>query len=353
MPGGERTGPVDDHAELVEYLRSVGLTDEEIAANEGSLLNLASRRVLFGPEERITIDAVAAGAGCAPELVRRVRMAAGLPDVGDAAVCSPLEIGVMQSFLLGAAAIGEEEALQFTRVLGAATAGLAEAAIATFATNRQASLIEEGESLAGLARAGAEATMALRSVAPVLDVFLRLHFEAASTGRFGRQEVGPILTLAVGFVDLVESTRLTLALTERELSAALSDFERETSDVLVAAGGRVVKRIGDAVMFVADDAATACGAAARILEIVGAHPQLHAARAAVTAGEVLPRDGDYFGPVVNLAARAVPIAEPGTIVVPAEVATALVAGEWDTRSIGAHPLKGFDEAVALFAVARR
>lgn len=353
MPGGERTGPTDDRAGLVEYLRSVGLTDDEIAANEGRLLNLASRRVLFGDEERITIDAVAAGAGCAPELVRRVRMAAGLPDVGDAPVCSSLEIGVMQSFLLGAAAIGEEEALQFTRVLGAATAGLAEAAIATFATNRQASLIEEGESLAGLARAGAEATMALLSVAPVLDVFLRLHFEAASNGRFGRQEVGPILTLAVGFVDLVESTRLTLALTERELSAALSDFERDTSDVLVAAGGRVVKRIGDAVMFVADDAVTACGAASRILELVAAHPQLHAARAAVATGEVLPRDGDYFGPAVNLAARGVPIAEPGTIVVTNEVRAELPDADWRVDDLGAHTLKGFDDPVELFVAFRR
>jgi adenylate cyclase len=114
-----------------------------------------------------------------------------------------------------------------------------------------------------------------------------------------------------------------------------------------------VKRIGDAVMFVADDAATACGAAARILELVAAHPQLHGARAAVATGEVLPRDGDYFGPAVNLAARAVPIAEPGAIVTTSEVAAALPIDAWDTRGIGAHTLKGFDDAVALFVVTRR
>jgi class 3 adenylate cyclase len=350
MPGGQRNGPDDEHAGLVEYLRSVGIADDDIAANEGVLLSLASRRVLFGDEPRMTVDEVADAAGCDAELVRRVRLAAGLPDPGAAPACSRLEVVVMQSFLLGVDAIGENETLQFTRVLGNATAGLAEAALATFASNRQASLVEEGESLAGIARAGAEATVALLSVAPVLDVLLRLHFEAASTGRFSSQEPAPRMSLLVAFVDLVESTRLTLALPERELSAALSDFERDASDVVVASGGRVVKRIGDAVMFVASDAAQACRAATTILDRVAAHPQLHAARAAVAAGDVLPRDGDYFGAPVNLAARAVPIAEPGAIVVTREVRDALPAHDWHVVDLGAHSLKGFDDPVELFAI---
>ena len=279
-----------------------------------------------------------------------MRMAAGLPDVGDAAACSPLEIGVMQSFVLGSATIGEDEALQFTRVLGGATAALAEAALATFASNRQALLVEGGESLATIARAGAEATTALLSVAPVLDVLLRLHFEAASTGRFAGQDPSPTLRVTVGFVDLVESTRLTLALTGPELSAALGDFERETSDIAVTAGGRVVKRIGDAVMFVVSDAVTACRVAAAIVDRVTAHPQLHAARAAVVIGDVLPRDGDYFGASVNLAARAVAAAEPNTIVVNRETLDELPARDWRIVDLGAHALKGFDAPVALFAV---
>jgi hypothetical protein len=127
-----------------------------------------------------------------------VWLAAGLPDPGDAPVCSPRQIEVMQSFVLGAAVLGEEEALQFTRVLGNATAGLAEAALATFASNRQAEMVEQGVSLAEIARAGAEATTALLSVAPVLDVLLRLHFEAVSTGRFAGQDPSPKLSLAVG-----------------------------------------------------------------------------------------------------------------------------------------------------------
>jgi class 3 adenylate cyclase len=114
-----------------------------------------------------------------------------------------------------------------------------------------------------------------------------------------------------------------------------------------------VKRIGDAVMFVASDAAAGCRAAATILDRVAAHPQLHAARASVVYGEVLPRDGDYFGATVNLAARAVPIAEPDTIVVTREVWDALPAGDWDGSDLGERALKGFDDPVKLFALSIR
>jgi adenylate cyclase len=108
----------------------------------------------------------------------------------------------------------------------------------------------------------------------------------------------------------------------------------------------------DAVMFVTSDAVSACGAAATLLERVAAHPVLDAARASVAYGRALPRDGDYFGPVVNLASRAVPVAEPGTIVVDASVRDALPVDDWIVTAIGPHALKGFDGPVDLFVVAR-
>jgi class 3 adenylate cyclase len=335
---------------LIEYLRSVGFTDEQIAVNDRRLLSLAARRVLFGDEERVTVAEIAARAGCDESLVRKVRLASGLPDGGDDAVCSPREVDVMASFIMGAALLGEDVALQFTRVLGTATAGLAEAALATFASNRQASLREDGAELAEIARAGAEATVALLAVPPVLDVLLRLHFEYVITGRFASDDTSPTVDVAIGFVDLVESTQLTLSLSSAEMSGALSDFERSASDAVVGVGGRVVKRIGDAVIFVTSDAAGACRAAATILELVAGHPMLNTARAAVTWGRVLPRDGDYFGSAVKLAARAVALAEPGMIVVDAEVRDALDRGVWPVAPLGDQALKGFDDPVALFAL---
>jgi adenylate cyclase len=350
MPG---ESDADQHGGLITYLQSVGFTDEQIAANAGRLLSLVSRRVLFGDEERVTVAEIASMAGCDEALVRKVRLASGLPDGGDAAVCSPREAEVMTSFILGATVFGEEVVLQFTRVIGNAAAGLAEAALATFLSNRQAPMLESGGDLADIARAGAEATSALLTVPPVLDTLLRLHFEYANTSRFAGEDRSPMVEVAIGFVDLVESTRLTLSLSGVELAGALSDFERNASDAVVGVGGRIVKRIGDAVMFVTSDPGGACDAARAILELVAAHPRLDAARAAVTWGRVLPRDGDYFGSAVNLAARAVPLAEPGTIVVSAEVRDALAADNWSITSLGDRTLKGFDDPVALFELRSR
>ena len=318
----------EQRRELIAYLQSVGFTDEQIAANGDSLLGLAARRVLFGDEKRVTVAEIAAMAGCDESLVRRVRLASGLPDVGDDAVCSPREAEVMTSFLLGAAVFGEEVTLQFLRVVGAATAGVAEAALATFASNRRAPLAEGGaQSRRHRARGcRSDGCVARGPAGTRRSAVGSLRERKRRSFRGCRSE--PLVEVAVGFVDLVQSTQLTLSLSGEALARALSDFEANASDAVVGVGGRIVKRIGDAVMFVTSDAGGACAAALSILEAVAAHPQLNTARAAVTWGQVLPRDGDYFGAAVNLAARAVPLAEPGTIVVSAEVLENLDSDIW-------------------------
>ena len=343
MPGA---ADADQQLELVTYLKSMGFTDAEIAANDARSANLVSGRVLFGAEGRITVAEVAARAGCDEALVRKVRLAAGLPDGGDDPVCSPREADVMAGFAAGVAVFGEAVTLQFVRVVGNAMSAVAEAALATFSTNRQVALVDGGASLVEIARAGADATTALLSVPPVMDVLLRLHFAGASVARFAGTDPGPMVSLAVGFVDLVASTQLTLALSGTELAAALTDFEQCASDAVVAAGGRIVKRIGDAVMFVTSDPSGACAAAAAMLESVARHPQLHTARAAVTWGALLPRDGDYFGRAVNLASRAVALAEPGALVVDEAARDMLPASS--VVALGAQSLKGFDDPVPLF-----
>ncbi len=339
-----------DRRELLEYLTSVGCTVDELVESSDRLMRLASRRVLFGTEPRMTVAELAERSGCAVELVRRVRLAAGLPDPGDEAACSTLEIGLIESFAVGASVFGEEVTLQFTRVLGNAATGIAEAALATFAVNRSLPLLALGGSSAEIAKAGTDATVALLGVAPVLDALLREHFDAASNGRFAGEERTPTVRVAVAFVDLVESTQLTMTLAGAELADALGDFERVASEAVVRSAGRVVKRIGDAVMFVASDAEDACEAALAIVAAVDAHPTLIAARAAVAFGAVLPRDGDYFGTAVNLAARAVPLAQPGTVVVDESVRAAVTdAGvHLPMTALGDHVLKGFDAPVALF-----
>ena len=87
----------------------------------------------------------------------------------------------------------------------------------------------------------------------------------------------------------------------------------------MASGGRIVKTIGDEVMFVTDTAATAADIAVTLTERTSSDDLLPLTRAGVAAGALVLREGDYFGPVVNLASRLTEIARPGTVLAPAEV----------------------------------
>ena len=74
------------------------------------------------------------------------------------------------------------------------------------------------------------------------------------------------------------------------------------------------------------------------------HPSIPPVRAGLASGEVTLRDGDVFGPVVNLAARAVKVAGPGEVITSSAVAAA--AG-LPAEPLGERVLKGFDVAVDL------
>ncbi|MGC1799818.1 MAG: adenylate/guanylate cyclase domain-containing protein, partial [Solirubrobacterales bacterium] len=118
--------------------------------------------------------------------------------------------------------------------------------------------------------------------------------------------------MCVGFVDLDGSTVLAQRLSTRELGTVLTEFEHVAADTVTSAGGRVVKLIGDEVLYTASDEASACTIALNLATTFTDHPV--AVRAGVAGGDVLLRDGDVFGPVVNLAARAVKVAAAGEVV---------------------------------------
>jgi len=100
-----------------------------------------------------------------------------------------------------------------------------------------------------------------------------------------------------------------------EAAVAVRRLAARANEVVAQHDARVVKLIGDEVMFVtvARDDAEAIGR--ELVEWVVAHEVLTGARVGVAEGEVLARGGDVYGPTVNLAARLVGIAAPSTIAV--------------------------------------
>ncbi len=64
------------------------------------------------------------------------------------------------------------------------------------------------------------------------------------------------LELAVGLADIAGFTTRTAGLGAAALADYVQDFESHARDVVAVSGGRVIKTVGDAVLFVADDAST-------------------------------------------------------------------------------------------------
>ncbi len=130
----------------------------------------------------------------------------------------------------------------------------------------------------------------------------------------------------VGFADLVSYTRLSQRLEQRELSVLVQRFEALASDVVTAGGGRMVKTIGDEVLFLADDPVAGAVIGLSLSEQMAVDDVVPDVRVGIAHGPVLRSLGDVFGATVNLASRLTSLAQPGTVVTDPETARRLPEG---------------------------
>jgi adenylate cyclase len=128
---------------------------------------------------------------------------------------------------------------------------------------------------------------------------------------------------AVGFADIVSYTRLARRLTESELGQLIERFEGMAADVVALNGGRVIKSIGDEVLFVTDTAAQGAAVALALQDAVIGSGDLPELRIGLAYGNILIRLGDVYGEVVNLAARLTSECKPGRVLADRELAAAL------------------------------
>jgi adenylate cyclase len=187
-------------------------------------------------------------------------------------------------------------------------------------------------------------TFAGDELAALLVYSTQLQLRAALWRRLSRDAV-PDLSVAVGFADLAGYTMLSAELDADDLRDFVDRWEELAYDTVARHGGRVVKTIGDEVMFVGLPAPVAkiAGALRDAAEAVGLPP----VRAGIAAGMVISRDGDVYGPVVNLASRLTELAPGGAIYVSDALHTDLegdasytwdALGPHDLRSIGPVPV---------------
>ncbi len=151
----------------------------------------------------------------------------------------------------------------------------------------------------------------------------------SEVSRRGAEEAGPDLyplIRSLGFVDIVSFTQRAQAMGSQDLTAMLQDFESTARDVVTSRGARVVKTIGDAVMYIADDLAVAADVVTALVDELQSGPEMMLVRASLVQGRVVSRSGDVFGPTVNLASRLVDTAEPGGIRMDEPTAMAIMHG---------------------------
>lgn len=131
------------------------------------------------------------------------------------------------------------------------------------------------------------------------------------------------LPRAIAFADLVQFTRLAQSVDGFELADVIKDFEGVCRDIISEGGGRVVKTVGDEIMFLADTPEDGVRIALSIAETIETNPELPKVRVGLAWGHMFSRYGDVFGPKVNLAARLEGIAQPGAVVVDGDTADAI------------------------------
>ena len=106
-------------------------------------------------------------------------------------------------------------------------------------------------------------------------------------------------------------TSLVRRMTERQLAAVVQRFEALATDIVTAHGGRVIKTVGDEILFVTIDAAPAAAIALDLVETMAEDDLLPDVRVGMAIGPVVSRLGDVFGTTVNRASRLTSVARPG------------------------------------------
>ncbi len=332
-----------------DVLRGLGCTDEEIdRAVEDDVLDLLMvDRMLVPTSHRLTQADVSSITELPADEARRFWRALGFLDVGDDdPAFTDMDLEAVRTFqrMVSLGLADTDTAVQMARVIGSSMARIAEAEAAP--GNTRVIVNSTGDSVLDADRFASGATESIPAMARLLEYVWRRHLQAAirrtmlARSRGESTELRPVLT--VGFADMVGFTVLSQHLGDQELAAVVARFEELAHDTVVALGGRVVKMIGDEVMFVVEDPIDGARIGLRLSEAYADDELVSDVRVALALGPTLLQEGDLYGPVVNLASRLVAVAHPGTVLVSDDLRTALVeagADEFATRPLRPRNLK--------------
>lgn len=302
--------------------------------------------LLLGGELRYTRVDIERITGLPREFTSRLWRAFGYPHTPDDAVAFTDEdltaIHRIQR-LMRNDALDDKDMIRMVRAVGQTMAKLAE---------WQVDLLTSKVATAPSRRPGVEFTQLVIELAekhianfePLIAHAWRRQLAASGTRAVAAIEAEVIPTraqAAVGFADMVSFTQLSRDLDETELARLVERFEETAADVVAANHGRLVKTIGDEVLFSAGSPRLGAEIGLAIAETIREEIEVPDVRVGVAYGPVLPLMGDVFGTTVNLAARLTSIARPGTVVIDAVLAAALESTDaYEITRIVRRPARG-------------
>lgn len=270
--------------------------------------------------EAFSLADVARTTGYSTGRIRLFWQALGFPHLADDATqLTAQDVELMSTFASFFIEKTHEQGvgLQMARVLGSNIDRIASAQVDSLV----ARVLLSGPA----AEVAAERSRLFADLMPrLMELTWRRHLANASRTRLLRPTVGDTATVCIGFADMVGFTAASQKLNQLELARVVGFFEARAYEVVAAGGGRVVKTIGDEVMFMAEDAKAGASIAMDLAQKFHEDEVLPDVHVGLASGPVVQRRGDVYGPTVNLAARIVSVALSGTVLVSDEIHAELV-----------------------------
>ena len=279
--------------------------------------------MLLGESPHLRRAEVSELSGVEPEVARARWRALGFPETDDDAVAfthADVEALRVTQELVELGVLGPDNEQAFIRTIGRAFARLAEWQVRNLLRTVDLAANEED--------GGAGQLDQLATIIPLGErvqsyVWRRHLANAASRLLLTESDDPEAAPMCVGFADIVGYTTRARRMSGPELARLVDRFDEVTTGIITDHHGRVVKTIGDEVLFAVDEPGQAALIALELLDQHVADESFPEVRIGMAYGHVLNRMGDVFGSVVNVAARLTKVARPGHAVVDRELAEVL------------------------------
>lgn len=290
-----------------------------------------------------TASEVAERTGVTLDQAKKLWRALGFPESGDEAFYTEDDLAALTTLtdILGTGVIDFDLAVNLTRGVGQTMARLSDWEVSAMVHHLEA--LGRLSERPGLMEVAAAVTEEFNNRFESLLTYAWRRHMTAALARLEASQAEDLGTtqLTVGFADIVSFTALSNTLTQEKIGDLVELFESRCADVIAVQQGRVIKSLGDSVLFVNDDPIRAYDTAEGIINVIGRDPRMPDVRLGLATGSVVTRLGDVFGPPVNMAARLTAVARRNRIIIDEATAAVLPSHEFETRRLPARPVRGF------------